>query len=376
MGIVGATRGAGFVEGARAAERAGLARLHAVYDPNVASAEAFAREHGLERTCAGFVELLECVDVVVLSSPQHHHAPQAVAALAAGVHVLSEVPAAVSVAQAEELVGAVRGSTATYAMAENYCYLRTNLVVRAMVRAGVFGELYYGEGEYLHDIRALLRTDAGEATWRAYWQVGRNGVTYPTHSLGPLLQWFDDRIVAVSCVGTGRHTAPEHEIDDTVVLLARTSRGALLLTRLDLLSNRPHSMRYYSLQGTAGAYETGRFGDDTPRVHVVGRSAPGEWEPIEAYAEEFLPRRYATSSGSGHWGSDTWPILDFVEGLSADEAPAGAEPIDVYAALDMSLPGIVSETSRQQGGVWCAVPDPRRFTAGIGVEPGAERPLA
>jgi hypothetical protein len=42
----------------------------------------------------------------------------------------------------------------------------------------------------------------------------------------------------------------------------------------------------------------------------------------------------------------------------------------------MSLPGVVSETSHQQGGAWCAVPDPRRFTAGIGVEPGSESPLA
>jgi hypothetical protein len=48
----------------------------------------------------------------------------------------------------------------------------------------------------------------------------------------------------------------------------------------------------------------------------------------------------------------------------------------VYAALDMSLPGVVSEVSHQQGGTWCAVPDPRRFTAGIGSEPGPESPLA
>jgi hypothetical protein len=67
----------------------------------------------------------------------------------------------------------------------------------------------------------------GARTWRYYWQVGRPGNTYPTHSIGPLLHWLGDRITTVSRVGTGRHTDPEHEIDDTVPLSARTSRGAL-----------------------------------------------------------------------------------------------------------------------------------------------------
>lgn len=50
---------------------------------------------------------------------------------------------------------------------------------------------------------------------------------------------------------------------------------------------------------------------------------------------------------------------------------AGIRPvaIDVYAALDMTLPGIVSERSVAVGGNWLPVPDPRTLTAGIGVEP-------
>lgn len=373
VGIAGAPRGAGYVVGARAAAEAGLARLDAVYDPDAEAAGRFAAEHGLETTCRSFEELIGAVDLVVLSSPQHHHVPQAVAALGAGVHVLSEVPAAVSLEQATELVGAVRASSARYMMAENYCYTRPNLVVAAMARSGAFGDLYYGEGEYIHEVRNLQRTAGGERTWRSYWQAGRNGVTYPTHSLGPLVQWFGDRVVAVSCVGSGRHTAPEHEIEDTVVLLARTSRGALLRIRLDMLSNRPHLMDYFSLQGTAGAYEAPRSGADEPRVYLHGQSPEGTWEPLSDYAERFLPDRYADlPAGAGHGGGDAWPLLDLARAVREGETP----PIDVYSALDMSLPGIASEDSIASGGTWCAVPDPRRFTAGVGTAPGSEAPLA
>ncbi|GAC1395645.1 MAG: hypothetical protein NVSMB65_14690 [Chloroflexota bacterium] len=370
VGIAGGPRGKSFLAGLQAT---GAARLAAVYDPFPEARERYRRETAVEHVCVSYAELLEHVDAVIVSSPQQHHVPQAVMALEAGVHVLSEVPAAVSLEQARALVAAARRSSAVYMMAENYCYTRTNLVVRAMARAGVFGTLYFGEGEYLHEMKDYHHTAAGQPTWRYYWQVGRDGHTYPTHSLGPVLQWMDDRLEAISCVGTGRHTDPEHAIQDTILVLGRATRGGLIKLRFDLLSNRPHLMDYYSLQGTRGAYEAARAPGETPRVYVEGRSPGGAWEPLERYVEEFLPECYKRQlAGAGHWGSDAWPVGEFVEAITQGTPP----PIDVYAALDMTLPGIVSERSIAQGGAWLAVPDPRLWTDGIGVEPGREAPRA
>ncbi|MBO0867711.1 MAG: Gfo/Idh/MocA family oxidoreductase, partial [Micromonosporaceae bacterium] len=361
---------AGFVAGLRAA---GHAMLSTVYDPDPEARQRFAAEHGVETVATSYQQLLEHCDLVIVCSPQQHHVPQAVMALDAGIHVLSEVPAAVSIEQAQNLVAAIRGSSARYMLAENYCYIRSNLVVAAMARAGLFGDLYYGEGEYLHEMRGWHTRPDGTPTWRYYWQVGRIGHTYPTHSLGPLLQWFGDRVTAVSCTGTGRHTDPEHAIDDTVLLLCRTSRGALLKVRFDLLSNRPHLMDYYSLQGTGGAYEAPRASDQQPRVYLHGSSPDNAWEPLEPYTEKFLPERYRrVPAGAGHWGADAWPVLEFIRSIVDDVEP----PAGVFDALDMSLPGIVSENSAGQGGGWVHVPDPRLWTAGIGVEPGREAPRA
>jgi predicted dehydrogenase len=372
VGIVGAARGTGFVSGLRSVSDEAL--LHAVYDPDREARKRFAAEHGVEIECESYAQLLEHVDLLVLSSPQHHHVPQAVAALDAGIHVLSEVPAAVSLEQAYDLLAAYRRSSARYMLAENYCYIRSNLVVREMARRGVFGELYYGEGEYLHELKGLSRHADGRPTWRYYWQHGRAGHPYPTHSLGPLLQWFGDRVTAVSCVGTGRHTAPEFVLDDTVLLLCRTSRGGLLRIRYDTLSNRPHLMDYYSVQGTKGGYEAGRAEGEHPRVHLQGRSPEGRWEPLDSYADEFLPDRYRQPppGAAGHWGADAWPIVEFVKAVLGETDV----PIDIYAALEMSLPGVVSERSYAENGAWLHVPDPRTMTAGIGTEPGREAPLA
>lgn len=364
LGIAGAPRGASYLAGLRAAEGA---QLVAVYDPVAEARERFRSETGIEIVCEQYAQLLEHVDAVVVASPQQYHVPQAVQALDAGIHVLSEVPAAVSMEQAYALLAAARHSDAVYMLSENYCYKRNNLIVGAMVRAGIFGDIYFAEGEYLHEMKQWHTGPSGRPNWRHYWQVGRDGLTYPTHSLGPVLQWLDDRLVAISCVGTGRHTDPDHTIQDTVLLLGRTTRGALVKVRFDLLSNRPHLMDYYSLQGTAGAYEAARAQGEQARIYLQGSSPEGEWEPLEGYAERFLPDRYRdVLAGAGHGGADTWPIREFVEAIR-EGSPS---PIDVYAALDMTLPGIISEHSIAQGGAWLAVPDPHYLTAGIGAEPG------
>lgn len=370
VGISGASRGSGYIFGIRSA--LGRAELHAVHDPVAENRAAFAAEYEVPHQAETFEELVDRCDIVIVASPQQYHAPQAAYALAHGRHVLSEVPAVVSAQQADELLAAARRSQTVYMLSENYCYTRENLIVGGMARAGLFGELYYGESEYVHEMKSFHTNQAGDPTWRYHWQVGRRAHTYPTHSLGPLLEWFDDRITAVSCVGTGSHTDPEHAQDDTVVLTARTRKGALLKIRLDLLSNRPGLLDYYALQGTGGAYEAARAEDQSPRVYLEGRTEHHAWAPLESFADDFLPKRYAVPpEGAGHWGADAWPFLDFLEAVEESSLPR----LDIYRALEMSLPTIASEQSMAQEGAWIHVPDPHTLTAGIGINPGRNAPL-
>jgi len=370
VGISGASRGAGFIFAIRST--VGRAELHAVHDPIAENRERFAAEYDVPHRAESFEELVDRCDIVIVASPQQYHAPQSAYALQHGRHVLSEVPAVVSAEQANTLLAAARQSGAVYMLSENYCYTRENLIVAGMSKAHVFGDLYYGESEYVHEMKPYHTDLAGNPTWRYHWQVGRNAHTYPTHSLGPLLDWFDDRITAISCVGTGRHTDPEHAIDDAVLLTARTQKGALLKTRLDLLSNRPGLLDFYAVQGTGGAYEAARAKGQSPRVYLEGTTKHDTWDSLDTYAADFLPKRYAVPpEGVGHWGADAWPFLDFLEAVEKASTP----PLDLYRALEMSLPTIASEQSMAQNGAWIHVPDPRTMTAGIGINPGQNAPL-
>ncbi|MGQ9732357.1 MAG: Gfo/Idh/MocA family protein [Candidatus Zipacnadales bacterium] len=362
VGIVGAAgRGKSFFNAFRAHPHA---CLHAVCDINEEGVRTVATENDIERVYLNYEEMLEAgeIEVVVIGTPMPLHAPQAIAALERGVHVLSEVPAAVSLAECQELVRAAKRSTATYMMAENYCYIRTNVLVGQMARAGLFGRLYYGEGAYIHELKGL-----NEITkWRRRWQTGINGVTYPTHSLGPLVQWFEERVVSVCCFGSGHHyldpRGDYYEQEDSVHMACRMEGGGLVNIRLDMLSNRPHNMTYYSLQGTEGCYEAPRSSDERHRVWVQSRHVdPNEWHDLAEFEEEFLPEQWLHPSPealrSGHWGGDYFVVADFLDAIVEGRQP----PIDIHSSLDMTLPGLISQQSIAEGSVWLPVPDSREW---------------
>ena len=122
------------------------------------------------------------LDAVLISTPMQHHVPQAIEALGAGLHVMCEVTAAVSMDELWWLIEAVEKSGRIYMYSENYCDMPDVVLVRELVRHGMFGEVYYGEGEYTHDCTTIRNPWwDGRPSWRSHWQMGTRGAFYPTH---------------------------------------------------------------------------------------------------------------------------------------------------------------------------------------------------
>ncbi|TAK21856.1 MAG: Gfo/Idh/MocA family oxidoreductase [Chloroflexota bacterium] len=359
VGIVG-KRGGAFVSGLRSVPGVDIV---AVCDLDLATRTAFAERHGIESQTDDFRRLLDAdIDAIAVATPMQFHAEQSIAALEAGKHVVSEVTAAVSLDECQRVVAAARRSSATYMMAENYCFSRSNAIVGEMARRGVFGDLYYAEGAYIHDCHHVQYDAAGNPTWRTIWQVGSRGCTYGTHSLGPVLTWIDDRVASVTCHGSGVHSEQRHIQDDVTVMLCQLARGGLADIRLDMQSRRPHNMTHYALQGTRGAYLSGRHPGESGLVWIDGRSPSREtWEPLDAYRDEFTPlewREYgAQAAATGHGGGDFFAARAFALSVTTGTTP----PIGIDRAMDFTLPGVLSAQSIASGGVPVAVPDSREW---------------
>lgn len=332
-----------------------------------ASAQEEANKYGIAKFYTDLDTMLGEVDAVVIGTPMHLHAQQSLQCLAAGKAVLCEVTAAVTIQECQQLLSA----GGTYFFAENYCYFEQNLVARELAAQGKFGPIYYGEGDYVHEVRFLHRTPAGEPTWRMKWQVGIRGNTYCTHEIGPLMrilraQQPDIRIVGVSCFGTGTHTDPSLNHDDNTLTLVQLSNGGLLKLRLDMVSNRPHSVRY-EVQGVLGAYESDHrhkfwFGENKS-VHW-DEKAQRDWKDMSEISA--LPPELASeiemACSAGHGGGDYFVGRRFAQCLVN-----GTEPeIGVRDAVEWTMVGLLSQQSILEGNRVVPMPnwvmaEPRRL---------------
>jgi predicted dehydrogenase len=239
VGVVGAGgRGGSF----RNALHSLGATVAAVCDLDPDAAKTAQELLQAERAFTDYAAMLAESDVhaVVIGTPMHLHVEQCIEALQKGVHVLCEVTAGVTVEECKRLVLAAAESSAIYMLAENLNYDRSCVAVSGLVDSGQLGDVYYAEGEYLHDVKSL----ADRTPWRRHWQLGISGLTYCTHALGPIMRWFQgDRVVRVSCVDAGSHyndTQGKAMAGSSATMLAKTEQGRLIKIRVDLTSNRPY----------------------------------------------------------------------------------------------------------------------------------------
>jgi predicted dehydrogenase len=360
VGIVGAvTRGSGF---AKSLGLTGFFRGHALCDIDEEGLGRIQAETGASETYTDYWEMLEKADIqaVMIGTPMPFHAPMAIAALEKDLHVLCEVTAAVSVDESRDLVAAASQSDGIYMMAENYTFRKPNMMVRDLVAHGLFGEPYYAEGEYLHELKALNE----KTPWRRRWQTGINGVTYGTHSLGPILQWMPgDRVTSVCGMGSGHHYRDPrgdwYENEDTSLMLCRMASGGLVKIRVDMLSDRPHAMTNYSLQGTDGAYESSRAPGEPDRIWLRSRNdRPDAWENLTNLEPEHTPDAWKDEEilrNVGHGGGDLLELLAFRDVILGRRK----NDLDIHHAMDMTLPGLISQLSTEKEGIWLEVPDSR-----------------
>ena len=189
--VVGGRRGRGYRRAFAALPDA--VQLAAICDRDPAVLTEWAEAFPDVPRFAAFEELLaaDVCDAVFLATPIQAHVSQALAALSAGKHVLSEVPAATTIEECWALVEAVERSGRTYMLAENYCYMRPNMLVRNMVQGDVFGPCTYAEksaidraGPEGRSARRACRVGSGHAERTMAWRRRRQHRRRNRHDRG------------------------------------------------------------------------------------------------------------------------------------------------------------------------------------------------
>ena len=316
------------------------------------------------------------LDLVFTATPWEWHVPVCVAAMNAGKHAATEVPAALNLDDCWRLVETSEKNNKHCVMMENCNYDRFEMMVLNMVELGVFGELLHARCGYLHDLRAVKHDLEGEGVWRRAHSMTSDGDLYPTHGLGPVAQCLDinrgntfETLVSMGSKTRGLHryaverfgpdspqAAETFVLSDVVTTMLRTAGGETVVVTHDTNSPRPYS-RDYLIQGTLGIAR--KYPE--PRIYLEGRSDPHRWDPVEAYLEEYdhpLWRRLEEESrGAGHGGMDFIEDYRLVDALRTGRPPDS----DVYDAAMLSAVVELSGRSIARGGESVRFPD---FTRG------------
>ena len=256
------------------------------------------------------------LDVVDVAVPHAHHLDVVVAALAAGVHVLSEKPLGATVAEIDEMTAAAERSGVQLAVCHNRLFDTRFAAAIDAVRAGRIGRVF---AVRLESLTGAWWAGAGgyDPSWRTRAAVARGGCLLDNgyHSIYLAEALAGSPIVEVYA----RTTIAAHaiDVDDTAFVLATHASGAT--TSLQVAwSAAGEGSHVHEAYGDAGTIAIGRHG-----------------APLSIF--EAAPSGESTdpSAGSGVWSTppvaadDGWGFT----GLFAATLPALAAGLPVPAGV-------------------------------------------
>lgn len=317
------------------------------------------------------------IDLVIIATPWIWHAPMAVAVMEHGKHACIEVPGVRTLEECWQIVHTSEKTRRHCTMLENCCYGYNETLVLRMAQQNQFGDLLWGEGAYLHDLRQELFSNAGEGLWRRTEHTLRNGNLYPTHGLGPVANYMGinrgdsfSHIVSMSSIERGlseyrkEHVpagdpkwSERYKEGDFNISLIKTTKGRTITVKHDT-SNPIVYSRVNTIAGTKGL-----FMDYPPRIYFDGQAGGEDWTTLDNFKsfEHPLWQKMGDIAKKlgGHGGMDFIMLYRLLERFRNGEAP----DMDVYDAALWSSVGPLSINSVSQGSAPQNFPE---FLAGSG----------
>jgi len=311
------------------------------------------------------------VDFVLVATPWNWHAPMALAAMSHGKDVAIEVPGVTTIEDCWKIVHASEQTRRHCMILENCCYGYNETLILRMINAGEFGELLYGEGAYIHDLREELFSNAGEGLWRRTEHTLRNGNLYPTHGLGPVANYMriqrGDRfasLVSMSSPERGLdayrkdHLKPDdprwkerYICGDMNTTLIKTEKGLTVTVKHAVSTPHPYD-RINLIAGTKALFQ-----DYPPRIYIDGMNKDESFGSIDGYKQYQHPLwqregDLARKSG-GHGGMDLIMIYRLMQCVREGLAP----DLDVYDCAAWASVAPLSVASVSKGSAPVEFPD-------------------
>lgn len=307
------------------------------------------------------------LDAVAVFTPAPLHAAMSIQALEAGKHVISAVPAGLSIEELERLIEAVKRTGLRYMMAETTTYRPQIITCREWAAEGRFGTVFYAESEYHHNLPNLKWDEQGEPTWR----YGLPPMFYITHQTSAVIPVMGARMAEVQAVGWGDDSKMLQDNrygnpfwNTTGFFKTTDGRACRIAVYWRSAAGFAQRSQFY---GSETSYVMGRVAEDHPdTVMWMDEEALRAWDgpgkgnghaqarpaddPPEKHWDKLPePLRIPT----GHAGSHSHITHEFVSAALEERHPL----VDVWEAAAYTAPGLIAHQSALAGGESMKIPD-------------------
>ncbi|MFA1611773.1 Gfo/Idh/MocA family protein [Halobellus rubicundus] len=220
---------------------------------------------GFARTATDWREVVDEVDVFYNLGPNDVHVEPSVAALEAGVPVLSEKPLAATLDGAERMAEAAAEADVPTAVAFNYRYVPAIQHAKQLIDEGAIGEIHHVRANYLQD---WLVDPQAPWSWRNSEEIAGSGALgdLGAHSIDLAQYLLGDSIERVS--GHLKTFVEERPVPGA-------DGGGLDAESGDSVETRPVTVDdAYSAQaefanGAMGTFEASRFANGQKNAHTI-----------------------------------------------------------------------------------------------------------
>ena len=167
------------------------------------------------------------IDAIVISTPHHCHCREALAAAAAGKHVLVEKPMATSLEDCDRMSTAFAERDLVLSVGYHQRFRESNLRTRDLVQCGAIGEIRCIQMSALFDVTSMRADDGFGGSW-SWWTDPRSVahlLNSAPHNLDLCRWWLGTELTDVTAhSGTFREDNPN---ENTTMSLLRFANGTM-----------------------------------------------------------------------------------------------------------------------------------------------------
>jgi predicted dehydrogenase len=294
------------------------------------------------------------IDLVVIATHDHMHGRHAIMALESGKHVLSEIPMATSLDEVRRIVEITRRTGLKYHMGNQVRYANCLRDIKRLNDRGAMGEIFYGEGEYLHNMDDIAsRRPANH--WRVAGEARQTTLLGGgPHALDTVRWLMGAEFVKASAFHSAQKTRWGTTHNTVAIFQAKSGATAKVTTGYGMI--RPYCL-YFSTYGTQGSFERTRdqegFTGNTVN-YLYHSSYESAQRMIPIQLSNFVnPEIARIASQVGHGTMEYEQARDFLKAIIDDTEPV----IGPTEASRSIVPLICALQSADGGGGLVEIPD-------------------